>query len=122
MTNGLTDLYEFRYVVDGAPKAPVAERSRAVYFAKEAFKRGHTSTIERRVNGGWVPDEQGNKSLQDQCAKLGPEDMIQPKARTTDTAPANTLSKALSELARTASFLAKMGELNEDAVLVLGKS
>jgi hypothetical protein len=119
MSIDLTALFTNRIVVDDQAKGPYDTPSRAVWNAKEAFKHGHQSIIiEKKVNGSWVTNEEATKSYNEQIAKLGPDDMYQQKVRSGNSKP-SSLKTSLSELARTASFLARSDDVSEDGLLLL---
>lgn len=120
MSIDLTALFTNRIVVDDQAKGPYDTPSRAVWNAKEAFRHGHQSIIvQKKVGSDWVTNEEATKSFQEQCAKLKPSDMYQQKVRSGNSKP-SSLKTSLSELARTASFLARSdGDISEDGLQLL---
>lgn len=116
--NDLTVLYTNRIVVDDHVKGPYDTPSRAVWNAKEAYKRHHQNiVIQKKVNGDWVTNEQAMESFRKQCAELKPEDFYQTKQASNSGGdkPA-TLSSSLSYLARVARFMSQLDQLDSEAV------
>ena len=117
--NDLTALYTNRIVVDDQVKGPFDTPSRAVWNAKEAFKRHHQNiVIQKKVNGDWTTNEEAMASFRKQCAELKPEDMVQPK-QASKASKTETLSTSLSYLARVARFMSTIDQPDTEAIKTL---
>lgn len=119
--NDLTALYTNRIVVDDQVKGPYDTPSRAVWNAKEAYKRHHQNiVIQMKVNGDWATNEKAMESFRKQCAELKPDDFYQPKQGTTKTNDKpDTLKSSLSYLARVTRFLSQVDEPDAEAIKTL---
>lgn len=95
----------FAYVVDDhGVTAP--EGSRAVYFAKQAERRGKFAEVWSRNNAGdWMVDVKYNDELRKQVAALKPEEYIQAKNGAPKAQKSNLQTSLfdLSAIARTLS-------------------
>lgn len=115
----LTDLFNYRPVIDGDPKTPVEQASRAQFYAAEAIRAGRKAHVEKRVRAGsneWAVDQQFTASAKSMAEKKGP---VEKKASARYTTAVG-IRKQLAELARVASALSRgEGDLGGTEVEIL---
>lgn len=105
MSGTLQDLFMYRHTVDGDPKNPVEQASRARYYAKMAIASGHTATVEVRKAPGsdeWVLHQDHTDQAYADAKKVQlPEKTSTRKVATT------SVRKSLAELSRVCSTLSR---------------